>query len=597
MNNLRIISPKKLNKTKILIPGSKSYTNRALLLAALSTKGVKIINPLISEDTIVMINCLKKLGIKIIQKKNLIEVKNNISSTKNKSFNLDVQISGTTMRFILALSTVVPGIKIIGGKEALNKRPIKDLVDVLSQLGAKIEYMQKKGFPPVKVISSSLESGEVKIAGTLSSQYLSALLMVAPLVGEVKINVKGEQVSKPYVDMTIDIMKQFGVTVENKQYKKYFILSNQSFKVDKYIVEGDYSSAAYFFAIAALLKTNLTIGNLNPNSKQADKGFLEILEKMGNKVIFGKDQVTIEGKGVRPIKINMQDCPDQIQTLAVLASFAKGKTVISGISTLRIKETDRLFALTEELKKMRIKTSVSGDTLIIFGGDPKAAKIETYGDHRMAMAFTVAGVRLEGLEIVNAEVVSKTFPNFWKELNSIGIKTENFNPNIVLIGMRGSGKTTIAKLLAKKLKKQYLELDEILVKKLGMSIPKIVQEHGWEFFRKKESEIVNEISDKTGMIISTGGGVVTKDENIKALKKNGKFIFLNTPLEMLVKRLKKSKNRPPLTNRANLEDEIKELLKKRKRIYDSSADLIINTEKLTPERIAENIISYSQGGL
>lgn len=419
MKIIKILPLQKAVQTIVTAPGSKSYTNRSLLLAAISSKKVKIINPLISDDTKAMINCLKKLGIKIAVKKNTIEVLNNISSVKNQLYNLDANESGTAIRFLLALSTVIPGVKKLGGKPRLNKRPIEDLVEGLRQLGANIKYLKRHGYPPIQISSSKLNPGTIKLKGAISSQFISALLMVAPLIGEVIIEVTGNQVSKPYIVMTMDIMKHFGVQVQEINDKKYLIPENKKYETEEYTVEGDISSASYFFAIAALTKSTLTIKNINPNSVQADMRFLKILDDMENKVVSGENKVTIIGKGIKPAKVNMADCPDQVQTLAVLASFAKGVTKISGVQTLRIKETDRLLALTQELKKMGIKTSITKNTLIIHGGNPKAAEIETYGDHRMAMSFAVAGCKIPGLVIKNPEVVSKTYPQFWEALKKI----------------------------------------------------------------------------------------------------------------------------------------------------------------------------------
>lgn len=376
---------KPVNKT-ITTPSSKSLTNRALILAALTKSKVKIINPLNCDDTKAMLECLNTL------------------SKKSTSFNLNAKLSGTTIRFILALSCLLPREKKIYGEEGLNKRPIKELVESLRQLGAKIEYLKKDGFPPVLVSSSTLKSGTIKIKGDISSQYLSALLMISPIVGDITIKVLGEQISKPYIDMTLDLMKKFGVSVTNKNYQEYFI-KKQDYFTKEYSVEGDFSSAGYFFAIAALTGSTITMKNLNPKSKQADLEFVKILKRMGNKI--------------KSTTVDMTNCPDQILTLAVLSSFAKGQTKISGINSLRIKETDRVTAVCKELSKMGIETKSDQNTLTIEGGNPHGAEIETYEDHRMAMSFAVAGCKLSGMVIKNPEVVSKSYPNFWKDLQKI----------------------------------------------------------------------------------------------------------------------------------------------------------------------------------
>jgi len=587
--NIRI-QPSKV-AGKITAPPSKSYTNRALVLGVFVKDSVRIKNPLLSDDTKAMIACLIQLGIEVSIHPDRIEVKGSIYDIEEKEYRLNADLSGTTIRFLLALSCLVPGTKILSGKEGLNKRPIKDLVDALRQLGAKIEYLDVEGHPPVRVLPSKLSSGKVKINGTVSSQYVSAILMIAPLIRKTTVEVIGDQISKPYIDMTIDTMKQFGVAVSNKDYKKYTIPGDQKYNINEYLVEGDISSASYFFAIAALTKSVLTVKNIKSNSKQADMRFLKILEEMGNKITYKKDQVTIAGKGIKPVSVAMQDCPDQIQTLGVLAAFANGITKITGIQSLRVKETDRVVALERELKKMDVKTSSTSDRLVIFGGNPKPARIDTYGDHRMAMSFAVAAALLSGMEINDPDVVGKTFPDFWKKLSSIGIKTEKIKArNIVLIGMRGSGKTTAAKLLSQKLNKEYLELDEIMVKKIGMSIPEIVEKHGWNFFRDQESEIAAEVSNYHDKIISAGGGIVTRAKNIESLKKNGVLILLKASIETLLQRVGNDQNRPFLTIKKTRKEDMEELLKQRKKLYEQAADETIDTDKLDAEAVVNQIL-------
>ncbi len=422
MNTKKINPLVKPVQITITIPGSKSYSNRALLMASLTKNPVRINNLLECDDTKAMINCLKTLEINIQKKGNKINVLGSIDDVVDQKYNLNANLSGTAIRFILALCCVIPGIKILQGQEGLNNRPIGDLVDALSQLGAKIEYLDKVGFPPIKITSSKLNPSKVSIKGGVSSQFLSALLMILPIIGNTTVNVIGEQVSKSYIDMTISSMEKFGVKITNKKYKEYQMPEGQKYNIKEYSVEGDYSGAGYFAAIAVLTQSKITLKNLNPQSIQGDKEFLEFLKQMGNKIIFGDNEVTVIGKCVKPIKINMKNCPDQAQTLAVLAAFAKGITLIKGVRSLRVKETERVKALEQELAKMGIKTKSSVDTLTIYGGNPKAARIDTYGDHRMAMSFAVAGTKLKGMEINNPEVVSKTFPDFWEKIEQIGVQ-------------------------------------------------------------------------------------------------------------------------------------------------------------------------------
>jgi 3-phosphoshikimate 1-carboxyvinyltransferase len=422
MPRLEIIPNQLPLEGEIEIPGSKSYTNRALLLASLTDGKIRIKNPLFSEDTEAMLSCLEALMINIEKVENEIFVVGSIKDIKDDTYYLNAKLSGTTIRFILALSCVIPGVKIIKGDEGLNKRPISELVEALRQLGAEIDYLENEGFPPLKVTSSKLSPGVISLSGEISSQYVSALLMIAPLIGNLEINIEQEQVSKPYINMTLDTMEKFGVKVINENFQKYIVSDNKKYIQNEYLVEGDYSSAGYFFAIATLTHSKITLKNLNPHSKQADLEFLKILEKMGNTLNYGENKITIEGKTLVPLKVDMISCPDQIQTLAVLASFAQGKTIIEGIKSLRIKETNRVEALEKELSKMGIKTEISENQIVIYGGNPSPLEVDTYGDHRMAMSFAVAGTKLEGIKINDPEVVSKTFPTFWKKLEELGVK-------------------------------------------------------------------------------------------------------------------------------------------------------------------------------
>ena len=416
------LTPLKNPVTKtIAIPGSKSFTNRALFMAALTDNPVIIKNPLFSDDTKAMIACLNTLGITTIVKQNEIIVEGYWKKVKDGTHNLNANLSANVIRFLLPLLCIVPGKKILQGEEGLNKRPIGELVHGLRQLGADISYVDKEGFPPLKITSSHLESKPVFLKGNISSQYFSALFMIAPLVNGLTITVEGKQISKPYIDMTIASMKQFGITVENKNYEIYHIPAGQNYSCNEYTVEGDFSSAGYFFAIAAVTKSTITLKKLNSDSLQADKKLLAVLQHMGNDIQYATNEITIIGKGITPVSIDMIDFPDQAQTLAVLLAFADGKSKLTGLESLHVKETDRLRATEKELKKMHITTEASYDSLTIFGNKPTAATIATYGDQRMAMAFAVASAVIPDVIINDPDVVNKTFPEFWHKLEEIGI--------------------------------------------------------------------------------------------------------------------------------------------------------------------------------
>ena len=409
--------------TEIPIPGCLSYTIRALVIGAYSKKPVEILNPLDSDDVNAMVDCLNTLGIKTNKDNDKIIVTGSIDDVKNQDYNLNINLSGRSARLILPLLCIVPGIKVLTGAPEFNqRRPVKDLISALIQMGAKIEYQGKEGFLPVKITSRTLNNKNISLPGNISSQYFSALMLVSPLINGLNIMVEGEQTSKSYIDITIDIMKTFGVGVVNNDYQEYQILENQEYQLDKYTVEGDFSSACYFGGIAALTKSKFKLKNLNPKSVQGDKLIFEVLEKMGNEVIWNESDITIQGKGVLPIEYNMESCPDQGPTLSVLAAFADGKSKLTGLHTLRIKETDRIVAVETELAKMIVETESTEDTLTIHGANASSASVDTYHDHRIAMSFAMAGTIIPGMQINNAEVVSKSFPTFWNVLNESGIE-------------------------------------------------------------------------------------------------------------------------------------------------------------------------------
>ncbi|QQS43914.1 3-phosphoshikimate 1-carboxyvinyltransferase [Candidatus Roizmanbacteria bacterium] len=422
MKQIQLKPIQKPVEATVVIPGSKSVTNRALVMAALTRGAVTIKYPLWSDDTEAMIECLQTLGIKIEKRDHEVIVRGSIADVKKSGYELNARLSGTTIRFITALAAIVPGVKKIFGIGRLNERPIKDLVDGLRQMGIEIVYENQDGFPPIAVHQSTVTKRFVRMHGDVSSQYFTALLLIAPVIGGMTIEVEGNQISKSYIDITLEMMREWGVSVQNNDYKWYEVPAG-SYRMSEYIVEGDYSAAGYFAGIAALTGMTITLKNLRQDSTQGDKKFLEIIQKMGNEVVYDEDRITIKGTGVRALEVDMESCPDQAQTLAVLAAFAEGVTKMTGVRSLRVKETERVKAVQQELAKMGIRTeSPDEDSLHVFGGKPHAAVIDTYHDHRMAMSFAMAGAKIEGMKINDPEVVKKTFPEYWEKLRAIGLE-------------------------------------------------------------------------------------------------------------------------------------------------------------------------------
>jgi len=424
MKSVKILPLEHPIDREITLHGCLSYTIRAMALGAMTDGKVKIANALKSDDTYVMFNALKKLGILCEEGHDFFVIEGNLQNVKEANYEINVGLSGRSGRMLIAMLCIVPGTKILTCEEGFKKRPVGDLVDGLLQMGARIEYLEKEGYLPVKIISSKLHGGKIKLRGEISSQFVSAILMIAPLVGEIEIEVVGSQVSKPFIDMTIEAMKSFGVRVINNNYREYFVAVGQSYVGKIYYVEPDAISASYFWGIAALTQSRIKILHLSPKSVQGDVKFADILGQMGCVVRKNAEEQWIEVEGtdiLRGISVDMRDMPDTVQTLAVTAAFAQGRTEIAGLGNLKVKETDRIEAPKKELEKMGVRVESGDDSLIINGCRPHGAVIDTYWDHRMAMAFAIAGARIPGVVINDPGVVSKSFPGFWKKMEEIGV--------------------------------------------------------------------------------------------------------------------------------------------------------------------------------
>ena len=596
MDRVQIQPLKSPVSTDIILPGCIGYTIRALNIAAMTKGSVRIEHPLKSDDTHAMLAALRTLGIAVDEEEDTFVVHGDVSDVKDDEYHIDIGLSGRTARSILALLCVVPGTKTVTCAEPFKKRPIADLVEGLRQLGAIVTYLEKEGHLPIKISSHKLKPGTVKMQGALSSQYFSAIMMIAPLIGDVTIEVLGEQSSKPFIDMTIDIMTKFGVTVTNQKYRSYHIDGSAEYKNPKvYEVEPEATSASYFFAVAAITKSTIKVLHADSDSLQGDISFAGVLETMGCKVRRNTDEKWVEITGTDTLKgvtVDMNGTPDLVPTLVVVAAFAKGKTTITGIAHARLKETDRIKSPAQELGKMGIRAESTHDSLTIYGGQPNSAMIETYHDHRMAMAFAVAGTRLSGMTIKDPDVVNKSFPEFWDVLRALTI----IESNLVLTGMRGSGKSTIGHLLAKRLGRRFISMDKILEQQTGTTIPKMIARHGWDYFRDQESQLAHDMADERRAVIATGGGVILRPGNIQKLKQHGLFIFLDASIDNLEARIKdETDGRPALTNAKSLRQELEMVIKERREIYEETADIRVFTDNRTPSQVVDEIIQKIQG--
>lgn len=406
------------------IPGSKSITNRALILSALSGKTVTLKNILLSDDTKYMIEALKALNNDIdldLQNKTL-----KIKGNKNPKFeNLEIYIgnAGTAMRFLSSYLATGTGSATLYGNDRMNVRPIKDLVDSLTQLGVKVEYLNEFGFPPIKIISEGVSAKTVEIDCSKSSQYISSILMAAPnFKTPIEIKITGRIVSRPYIDMTLKMISDFGVEFLEKNNSIF--IKPQEYYASEYLIEGDMSSASYFLAMALIANSRVTLNNFFKNSIQGDSQFLNVLTKIGLKVIsFDETHITVEGiESYNGVELSMNDIPDVAQTLAAVALFAKTPTKVWDVENMRIKETDRISALKNEFLKLNADFKEFQDGFLITPkplNEYKGDFLETYDDHRMAMSLTLIGLKVPDIKILDPNCVSKTFPNFFEEFNRI----------------------------------------------------------------------------------------------------------------------------------------------------------------------------------
>ena len=416
------IKPVENVNATVTIPGSKSYTNRALITSLLANGESVMKNALLSEDTKVMISCLGELGIpvSVIEEENTIRITGCEGKIPVDRASLFARNAGTVVRFMTAALTLGDGKYEIDGIERMRQRPIQQLIDALNQLGADVSSKEGTGCPPVLINASGLKGGTVKIPGNISSQYISAILLTAPYASsDVRIVVIDDLASKNYVDMTLDVMSRFGVAVERDSYKEFSVKSGQVYKGCEYMVEPDASGASYFLAAAAITGGKVRVDGLGEDSLQGDARFVDILGKMGCRVKKSHDWLEVEGGGLSGIDIDMNDTPDVVQTLAPVAAFAKGNTRIRNVKNLRYKETDRITAVVNELKKVGVEAREFEDGIEIIPSPPHSADISTYNDHRMAMSFALFGLRTKGIKIKNPECVEKTFPDYFERLEKL----------------------------------------------------------------------------------------------------------------------------------------------------------------------------------
>ena len=424
MKQLRLDPISKVHGT-VNIPGSKSISNRALLLATLAEGKTRLTNLLDSDDIRHMLTALKQLGVnyqlsdnnRVCELEGLGGVINSDSAQT-----LFLGNAGTAMRPLCAALTLGRGEFTLTGEPRMEERPIGDLVDALSALGADIRYLKQPGFPPLTINATGLNGGDVEIAGDLSSQFLTALLMVTPLAKEqVNIKIKGELVSKPYIDITIALMAQFGVTVINHDYQRFEIPAGQKYvSPGTVLVEGDASSASYFLAAGAIQGGEVKVTGVGLKSIQGDVKFADVLEAMGAEIEWGDDFIIARSAPLHGVNLDMNHIPDAAMTIATTALFASGTTTLTNIYNWRIKETDRLAAMATELRKVGAEVEEGHDFIRVTPpAQLNTADIDTYNDHRMAMCFSLMAFADCGITINDPDCTSKTFPDYFAQFAAL----------------------------------------------------------------------------------------------------------------------------------------------------------------------------------
>ncbi|MGC8668658.1 MAG: 3-phosphoshikimate 1-carboxyvinyltransferase [Chthonomonadales bacterium] len=429
MNGIYIVEPVTSPVRGVArVPGSKSITNRALVLGALAEGQSTIRGALFAEDTLVMAECLSRLGFRVEthEEEETFRIAGAGGHIPAPSAELFVGNSGTTMRFLAALCALGTGPYRLDGVPRMRQRPIQDLLTALRELGVEATSEAGNGCPPVTIRCGScppdcvpLRGGRVHVNATASSQFLSAVLMIGPvLVQGLEVSVEGALVSRPYVEMTMRMMRDWGAHVDEVAPSLLRVRGASGYRAQTYRVEPDASAASYFFAAAAVTGGEVRVEGLGAASLQGDVAFVDVLERMGCSVDRGARSITLKGpERLNGVNVDMNSIPDTVMTLAAIAPFATSPTTIRNVENLRYKETDRLAALVTELAKLGVPVEGHFDGLTIHPCSTlHPAEVETYGDHRIAMSFAITGLRTPGIAIRNPECVNKTFPDFFLRL-------------------------------------------------------------------------------------------------------------------------------------------------------------------------------------
>ena len=405
----------------VAAPPSKSYTHRALIAAALARGTSTIVHPLIADDTNLTMAALRKLGVPVVVRPHSVTIEGcDGAFSCPPGTVLDLDNSGTSLRLLASAAMLADHPVTLTGSARMQERPLGPLADAMVALGGRVSFEKKTGFPPVTV-SGPLTGGSATIDGSASSQFASSILMAAPYAErEVTLSITGTPASQSYLDITAGVMTDFGAVIRREGYRHFEVSNKDHYTGHTYVIEGDYSSASYFFALAAICGGRVAVTGLNPESVQGDRLFLDALQKMGCLVTYAHDGVMVEHEGpLTGITIDMSSAPDTVQTLCMVAAVAKTPTMITGIGHLKFKESDRLAVTVERLRQLGCVAHTGEDRIIIQPAALHGGTIDPANDHRTAMSFAILGLGIGGVAVTGAECVNKSYPGFWDALSGV----------------------------------------------------------------------------------------------------------------------------------------------------------------------------------
>lgn len=555
------------------MPGSKSHANRALIAACLAEGTTVLEGATPCDDVVLLIGNLEKLGFPLAwldRRAGLLEIQGGLAGLAEDvggAIELDCGLAGTTLRFLTSLACLVPGEWIVTGNERMRERPIGDLVNALSGLGARIE--DRDGHPPVRIHGGSLAGGSVVLDASRSSQFLTSLLLIAPALPQgLEVELPGPLTSPTYVELTRTVLADFGATVR-QEGTRFQVEAGPYRSPGRYPIEGDWSAAGAFEVLARLTSSRFRGTNLMPDSRQGDRllgGLLDQLEQEGDQ------------------EIDCTPVPDQLMNLAVFAASRSGSTRFFGAANLRHKECDRLAVLCRELQRAGIRIEEHEDGVLVHGPSrPRATRFDPEHDHRMAMAFAILGATTAGMEIDRPDCVAKSYPEFFADWRSL----LDSPACLVIVGMRGAGKTTFAVDLARELGLEAVDSDARFESQHG-PIGAFVAERGWPALRDEEQRIVA-AELRPGRVVSLGGGAVESRRTRRLLtapapnESSSVVIWLDEPVEILWQRLAVG-DRPALTD-LDPRDELGTVLARRRPLFAEVSDLVLPDAKNRQERV------------